>query len=215
MRIRRVALALTSVAAIGLAPTAIVHALAWGHQAGSTNAAPHRDVLLVLGAGVLPDGQPGAYLKARLDLAADLYASGKASVILVSGDNREANYNEPLAMQRYLVRHGVPAGRIVRDPAGFDTYDSCVRAKRIYGVSRLTLVTQGYHLPRAVATCRMVGVDTFGVGDHSAKAASPGQWRYGVVRELPAAWKTMYDVVSRRTPTLGQPDPSVQQALGS
>ncbi|MGJ6979598.1 SanA/YdcF family protein [Aestuariimicrobium soli] len=210
------AVGLTAIAVIALAPAAVVQVAAAGHQHNDVATAPANDVVLVLGAGVRPDGQPSAFLRARLDVAADLVRAGKARVILVSGDNRAQNYNEPKAMKRYLVeQRGIPAGKVVEDFAGFDTYDSCVRAKRIFGVEKLTLVTQDFHLPRAVATCRLVGVDTEGVGDQTAKVISPGTWRYGVVRELPAAWKTLYDVVSRRTPTLGSPESSVKDAINS
>lgn len=216
MSLRRAALGLAALLALGLAPTAVVHLMALGHQHDSVAEAPTRDVVLVLGAGVRPDGQPSAFLRGRLDVAADLVQAGKATVILVSGDNGEKYYNEPKAMKRYLVeQRGIPAKKVVEDFAGFDTYDSCVRAKQIFGVTSLTLVTQDYHLPRAVATCRMVGVDTEGVGDQTAKVISPRTWRYGLVREWPAAWKTAFDVISRRTPTLGQPESGVRDALGS
>jgi len=71
-------------------------------------------------------------------------------------------------MADYLVAHGIPAAKVVRDFAGRDTYDSCARAKRIFGVEHLTVVTQTYHLPRAVATCRALGLDAIGVGTPSA-----------------------------------------------
>ena len=216
LALRRLAGGLTALLAVGLAPTVVVQVVALGHQHNSVADAPTRNVVLVLGAGVRSDGQPSAFLRGRLDVAADLVQAGKAKVILVSGDNGEQYYNEPKAMKRYLVeQRGIPAAKVVEDFAGFDTYDSCVRAKQIFGVTSLTLVTQDYHLPRAVATCRMVGVDTEGVGDQTAKVISPGAWRYGFVREWPAAWKTAYDVLSGRTPTLGDPESGVQDALGS
>ena len=77
-------------------------------------------------------------------------------------------------MRRYLVEAGVPADRVVADHAGFDTYDSCSRAQRVFGVERLTVVTQDYHLPRAVATCRALGLDVVGVGDASFRGTRRG-----------------------------------------
>ena len=91
-------------------------------------------------------------------------------MVLVSGDNMAPEYNEPDAMRGYLIDAGVPAEDVVADYAGFDTYDSCARAKRIFGVSELIMVTQSYHLPRAVATCRALGVDATGVGDDTPAA---------------------------------------------
>lgn len=173
---------------------------------------PERDVALVLGAGVYPSGSPTPYLAARLDLAYELFRQGKVKVLLVSGDNREQNYNEPEAMRRYLVDKGVPSDKIVADFAGLDTYDSCVRAKRIFGVHEVTLVTQGYHLPRAITTCRLVGVDAYGVGDDDRDRN--WTWLYGHIRELGANLKMVRDVVTARDPILGEPEDSVRVALG-
>ena len=93
----------------------------------------------------------------------------------MSGDNGAREYNEPDAMRRYLVDAGVPADKVVADYAGFDTYDSCSRAQRIFGVDRLTVVTQDYHLPRAVATCRALGLDADrGRGRRASAARRPG-----------------------------------------
>ncbi|WP_347405080.1 ElyC/SanA/YdcF family protein [Micromonospora sp. WMMD1082] len=115
---------------------------------------PETPVALVLGTRVQPDGTPAPFLTARLEIARELYAAGKVQAILVSGDNMRHEYNEPEAMQRWLVDRGVPADKIVLDYAGFDTYDSCARAKRIFGVERATMVTQQFHLARAVTVCR-------------------------------------------------------------
>lgn len=174
---------------------------------------PNAPVALVLGAQIYPSGNPSPFLKGRLDIAKRLYDSGKVRAILVSGDNGEKYYNEPDGMRNYLIRNGVPATKVIADYAGFDTYDSCVRAKRIFGVSELIVVTQGYHLPRAITTCRLVGVEATGVGDYSVRSHE-GTWRYGQIRELGANIKMVIDVVSRRTPTLGRYETSVDTALG-
>lgn len=175
-------------------------------------AAPGAPVALVLGAGLNPDGTPSAFLAGRLDVAKALFDTGRARVLLVSGDNRYVSYDEPTAMRDYLVARGVPAERIVRDFAGRDTYDSCARAKRIFGVDRALVVSQAYHLPRAVATCRAVGIDAEGVGDWSAQAFAP-EWSSGELRERLAAVKTVWDLVTRRDPVLGPPETSVSEAL--
>nr|WP_231980508.1 ElyC/SanA/YdcF family protein [Tessaracoccus coleopterorum] len=127
---------------------------------------PRRGVAMVLGAKANP-GSPSAFLAARLDLAVELFEAGKVSAVLVTGDGLSRSNHETAVMRDYLVAAGVPAGRIVEDPAGFDTYDSCVRARDVFGVTELTLVTQDYHVGRAVAICGLVGVDAVGVGDET------------------------------------------------
>lgn len=173
---------------------------------------PEAPVALVLGAQIYPDGTPSPYLKGRLDTAKRLYDAGKVQAILVSGDNGDDHYNEPDGMRRYLIRKGVPASQVIADYAGFDTYDSCVRAKRVFGVDELIVVTQGYHLPRALTTCRLVGLTARGVGDYTTDYGPV--WRYGQFRELGANLKMVIDVVTRRTPTLGRYETSVDDALG-
>ena len=174
---------------------------------------PAAPVALVLGAAVSPDGTPSAFLSARLDLAHRLYTAGKVKVILVSGDNMAPEYNEPDAMRAYLLRAGVPADKVVADYAGFDTYDSCARARRIFNVSDLIVVTQSYHLPRAVATCRRLGVSATGVGDETSRQYSRA-WRNGVVRDQVACVKTVLDLLTARDPILGPQESSVDRALG-
>ncbi|GAB2583978.1 SanA/YdcF family protein [Microlunatus antarcticus] len=190
-----------------------VRATASGHTYADRDLAlvPATPVALVLGAQVYPSGTPSPFLAGRLDLAKRLYDAGLVEVLLVSGDNGAREYNEPDAMRRYLVDAGVPADKVVADYAGFDTYDSCSRAQRIFGVDRLTVVTQDYHLPRAVATCRALGLDAVGVGDESFRGTEA--WRRGTFRDQVACVKTVLDVVSRRDPVLGARETSVDRAL--
>jgi vancomycin permeability regulator SanA len=190
-----------------------VRATAAGHTYGGDDltGVPATPVALVLGAQVYPSGTPSAFLAGRLDLAKRLYDAGLVRVILVSGDNMAREYNEPDAMRAYLLDAGVPADKVVADYAGFDTYDSCSRAQRIFGVERLTVVTQGYHLPRAVATCRALGLDAVGVGDESVRGSEA--WRRGALRDQVACVKTVLDVVTRRDPVLGERETSVERAL--
>ena len=195
-----------------LGPWTLAAALSYGKVHDVADTEP-RDVAIVLGAQVLPSGTPSAYLRGRLDVAADLYRSGKAKVILVSGDNRETHYNEPKVMKTYLVSKGVPAARIVEDFAGLGTYDTCVRARRIFGVDRAIMVTQDYHEIRTVATCRMTGLDAVGVPDRTQPRDNV--WWYGWGREFGSRLKMIWDVVSRREPTLGQTDNGVHKALNS
>ncbi len=173
---------------------------------------PSAPVALVLGAQVYPNGTPSPFLAGRLDLGKQLFDAGKVEVIVVSGDNMAPEYNEPDAMRNYLINAGVPADKVIADYAGFDTYDSCARAKRIFGIHKLIMVTQEYHLPRAVATCRALGVDTVGVGDTSVKRCG-GAWTEGWIRDQVACVKTVIDLVTRRDPVLGNRETSVDEAL--
>lgn len=175
---------------------------------------PPAPVALALGAQVYPNGTPSAFLAARLDLAKRLLDQGTVSVIVVSGDHAAAEYNEPLAMQTYLLQRGVPADRVICDDAGFDTYDSCYRARAIFGIQQMIIVTQSYHLPRAVATARLLGIDASGVGDDTVRAARRS-WRKGWIRDQLACVKTMIDLAARRKPMLGPPDSGVRDALAS
>ncbi len=167
-------------------------------------------VAVVFGAGVRSDGSPSTYLRYRLDAARALYEAGTVSVVLVSGDNGQASYDEPTAMAGWLVDHGVPRDRVVLDYAGFDTHDTCVRAVEVFGVTEAVLVTQDYHLPRAMYLCREAGMDVQGVG----VAAEGGPRVSYYARELPASWKAWWDATTNRRPVFpGPPETSVAEAL--
>ncbi|MER6612365.1 SanA/YdcF family protein [Streptomyces xantholiticus] len=194
---------------LGLVPATWMHAVADSRVRTVANA-PARDVAVVFGAG-LWQGRPSPYLAHRLDAAAELYRTGKARVVLVTGDNSRVEYDEPDAMRAYLTERGVPDDRIVSDYAGFDTWDSCVRAKKIFGVERALLVSQGFHIRRAVALCRSAGVDSYGVGVAEPHDAT---WYYGGVREMFAAGKASLDAALRPDPRfLGAQERGVREAL--
>ena len=210
-RVRRVVVLVLIVVLLG--PLLIAFGGSWGrmYEVGDV---PAQDVAIVFGAGLQPDGSPSAYLAARLDLAMELYRAGKVRVLLVSGSNPEKSYNEPAAMRTYLVAHGIPEDKVVADYAGADTYGTCVRAIRIFGVSKAILVSQGYHLPRAITTCRLVGVDAVGVGDQTVREQWDDLWQKFSLREIPAYYKMAWDVTTHRSPILGPPESSVREALG-
>ncbi|MER7718657.1 ElyC/SanA/YdcF family protein [Streptomyces flaveolus] len=181
-----------------------------GDRLRTTADVPRAEVAVVFGAG-LWDGEPSPYLAHRLDAAAELYRAGRIEVVLVTGDNSREEYDEPDAMRAYLVRHGVPDGRIVSDYAGFDTWDSCVRAKKIFGVDRAVLISQGFHIRRAVALCQEAGVASYGVG---VDAKHDVTWYYGGAREVLAAGKAALDAVFEPDPRfLGPREPGVAEAL--
>lgn len=173
---------------------------------------PHTQVAVVFGAG-LWDGEPSPYLAHRLDMAAELYRAGRVDVLLVTGDNSRKEYDEPSAMRSYLTRHGVPAGRVVSDYAGFDTWDSCTRARRIFGVDRAVLVSQEFHIRRAVALCRAAGITAYGVGVTDTHDIT---WYYGATREILAAGKAALDAAWQPDPRfLGPREKGIARALAS
>ena len=121
------------------------------------------DCILVLGASVLPNGEPSAILRDRLDVGVELYEQGVAPKILVSGDNGDDSYNEVAAMKAYLVAQGIPSEDVFCDHCGFKTYDSMWRAHNIFGVERVVVVTQTYHEYRALYNAQGVGMQAWGV----------------------------------------------------
>jgi vancomycin permeability regulator SanA len=189
-----------------------VRAEAFGHVYDESSVPP-APVAIVLGAEVYPGGEPSPFLSARLDIAKRLLDAGKVRAILVSGDHGRWEYDEPGSMQVYLVARGVPASQVVLDYAGFDTYDSCARAKRIFGVRKAIVVTQSYHIDRAVTLCRSQGIDAAGVGDDTVRIYT-GPWAHSYVREQGAILKAGYDTISHRDPIfLGRHEPGVDAAL--
>ncbi|MBU3067630.1 YdcF family protein [Nocardia sp. NEAU-G5] len=179
----------------------------------STATVPSSDVALVLGAEIYPDGRPSPYVAARLDLGADLLRAGKVKALLLSGDYGHRDYDEPDAMRKYLVGKGVPADKLAVDYAGFDTYDSCSRAYRIFGVRRAIVVTQDFSVPRTVALCRSVGLETTAVGDHTQ--AHNLTYDKCWVRDQLAATKAIYSIVVQPDPILGRQETTVRDAMAA
>ena len=124
---------------------------------------PTQAPVLILGAAVTSSRKPTDVLEARLETALRLYRARKVKWFLVSGDNRAANYNEPMAMKRWLVAHGVPLVHIVSDYAGRRTHDSLKRAHSVFGIQRVVVVTSDFHLPRALFIARHLGMAAWGV----------------------------------------------------
>jgi vancomycin permeability regulator SanA len=206
---RRLVQAVAAVCVLALLPATWLR-VTTDDRLRTTADVPRTDVAVVFGAG-LWDGEPSPYLAHRLDAAAELYRAGRIEVVLVTGDNSREEYDEPDAMRAYLTRHGVPDARIVSDYAGFDTWDSCVRAKKIFGVDRAVLISQGFHIRRAVALCRTAGVTSYGVGVDDRHDVT---WYYGGVREIFAAGKAALDAALRPDPRfLGPREPGVERAL--
>jgi vancomycin permeability regulator SanA len=195
------------------APITAVHAYASSYQRTAASV-PYEPVAVVFGAAE-HGGYPTPYLARRLDVALDLYRRGKVSVILATGAS-SPGYDEPTAMRKYLMEHGVPASRIVRDFKGLDTWDSCARAKQIFGVEHATLVTQDFHLPRALTLCHSAGIDAYGVADTDAGAASESELLHDSGREILAGFKALGQAVFKPDPRfLGKKETGVADALAA
>jgi SanA protein len=166
----------------------------------------HR-VAIVFGAGLWRNGNPTPVLIDRVTTAADLYFAGKVEKLLVSGDNRFVDYNEPEAMRQLALSLGVPSEAIVRDYAGRRTYDTCYRAKAIFGVEDAILVTQAFHMPRALYLCNQLGVDSVGVTS-DLRTYRKSAVLYWNIRELVATTAALWDVhISHPIPVLGNQEP--------
>lgn len=170
------------------------------------NASP-KPVAIVFGAGLRRDGSPTAILRDRVETAVRLYNAGKVQKILMSGDNRFIEYNEPGSMKEYALSLGVPEGDIALDYAGRRTYDTCYRARDVFLLQSAILVTQEFHLPRAVYTCKLLGMDIEGVPatGRSYRQSSLFFWS---LREIPATLISLWENnVSHPIPVLGEPEP--------
>jgi len=168
---------------------------------------PKASVAIVFGAGLNYDGTPTAVLRDRVSTAADLYFNGKVQKILMTGDNRFLDYNEPGGMYEYAVELGVPEEDIVLDYGGRRTYDSCYRASAIFGVTDAILVTQRYHLPRALFLCSQLDINSTGVV--AEKLPYPRRslliWK---TREIAATLVSLRDGwLKPLPPVLGDPEP--------
>lgn len=169
--------------------------------------APSSRVALVLGARVYPNGRLSAMLADRVDTAVALYQAGKVNKLLMSGDNSHADYNEPGAMMAYAIQRGVPAEDIQPDYGGRRTYDSCYRARQIFYVEEAIVVTQAFHLPRALFLCDNLGIRVEGV-IADRRVYSPRSLTWSETREKPALVAALFDVIRRAPPpVMGEPIP--------
>ena len=179
-----------------------VHARASGRIYTDIGSVPLAPVALVLGAGLWADGSPTPALRDRVATAVDLYRAGKVKKLLMTGDNRRADYNEPAAMRTIALQLGVPAEDIVLDYAGRRTYDSCYRAKEIFEVKQVIVVTQRFHLDRSLFLCDAMGISSVGVVADRRVYQSLPWWKLREVLATIAAW---WDVnVRHPVPVLGE-----------
>lgn len=151
---------------------------------------PTRRVAVVFGAGVR-NGYPTAMLYDRVAAAVDLYRAGRVDVLLMSGDRRHETYDEPAAMRRTALQLGVRDEDILIDEAGRSTYDTCLRARSVFGLAEATLVTQRFHLDRALMLCRGMGIDAVGYAADRRPYRSIGWSQF---REIPATLNAMIEL---------------------
>lgn len=156
------------------------------------------DCIMVLGCGVDDEGNPRLLLRDRLDCGVALYQNGEAPKLLMSGDHGRVTYDEVNAMRSYAMEFGVPSSDIFMDHAGFSTYESMYRARDVFDVDRLIIVTQEYHLYRAVYIARSLGLDAWGV------ACDPGEYHGQIwldLREILARNKDFFYCIFQPEPT--------------
>ncbi len=163
---------------------------------------PSEPVAIVFGAGITPNRNLTPMLADRVKTAVNLYRLGAVSHVLMTGDGSRLGHDEVNPMRKYAEASGVAAKDIVMDYAGFSTYESCYRARVIFGVQRAVLVTQNFHLPRALYICRTLGIDAVGVGTSDWGVYSTQTMTLYTAREALAILKALWQVhITRPQPT--------------
>lgn len=172
---------------------------------------PKAYTAIVLGAAILKNGTLSTIFKDRVDIAIDLYKEGYVETILVAGDDGTNNYNEVNPARDYLLIHGIPSEAIFLDHAGFDTYSSMYRARDIFLVKDAIVVTQSFHLPRAVFIARRLGIQAYGI------PSDQHTYRFkNNIRETLANVKALLNVMYNRKPKyLGEEIPITGSSVDS
>ena len=195
-------------AAVPLGISAFVCLSSAGRILPAEEAALSADCILVLGAGVWGEGEnarPSHMLTDRLETALSLYDSGASTKLLMSGDHGRAEYDEVNVMKDYAVERGVPSENVFMDHAGFSTYESLYRARDVFRAKRIVIVTQEYHLYRALYVARALGLEAYGV---SADLRSYRGQGYYDLREILARDKDFLMAIFQPAPTyLGEAIP--------
>ena len=156
------------------------------------------DCIIVLGCQVKSDGTPSHMLEDRLKRGVALYEAGAAPKILMSGDHGTKDYDEVNAMKKYAMDAGLPTADVFMDHAGFSTYESMYRAKEVFKAEKIVIVTQGYHLPRAIKCAEALGLEAYGV--HS-DLRNYGKDLYNNTREFLARVKDFFYCIIKPEPT--------------
>ena len=158
---------------------------------------PQAKTAIVLGASVYSDGQLSPILQDRVDSAIDLFENDKVEEILISGDHGSDNYNEVDAIANYLTKHGVPKNKLILDHAGFDTYDSMYRASKVFKITDAIVITQAFHLPRAIFIAKHLNLDYHGF---QAKEREFKIETKIMKREKLANYKALFEVIFKTKP---------------
>ncbi len=190
---------------VGLARIAMI--ISAKERTFDISSVPSAQVAIVPGAGITADDRPTLALRDRIDGAIVLYRAGKVQKILMSGDNSSIYYNEPGVMTNYAIQQGIPESDIVQDFAGRRTYDTCYRAKEIFGLETVIITTQQYHLPRMVFLCDQLGLNTYGIPVEQSDYL-PNRYLFWKMREVLATLAAYIDIYSLKPePILGSPEP--------
>jgi SanA protein len=203
-------LSLFTLALFSLAITRVYSEEYAKHLIFTSDTVPTFPVAIIFGAWVEPTGHPSAVLEDRVKTGANLYKAGKVKALLLTGDNHITSYNEPEAMRQYALTLGIPDSALVLDYAGFRTYDSCYRAHAIFKVDQAILVTQAFHLDRALLTCNSLGIASVGVAADAVRPEGYDQTNLlmSEVREFPSTAFALIDLISGKKPYyLGEPLP--------
>ncbi len=173
----------------------IVQIESWQYIASTSNELPKTYTAIVLGAGLLQNEKLSPIFKDRVDIAIGLYRKGKVETILVAGDDGSITYNEVNPARDYLLTQGIPSEVIFLDHAGFDTYSSMYRARDIFLVKDAIIVTQSFHLPRAIFIARRLGIHAYGLPADQHTYLFKNN-----VREVLADVKAVFNIMYNRTP---------------
>lgn len=172
---------------------------------------PKNSFAIVYGAAIFRNGRLSTVLRDRMETAIHLYESGKVDRILVSGESRPTGYSEPIAMFNYAVQRGIPEEHLEMDHGGYRTYDTCYRARQEFEVDAAILVTQAFHLPRALYTCEKLGIDAVGVAADQRHYRAE---RWYEMRETAATLVALWDSLRLRPPAvLGFAPPEIAPGI--
>jgi SanA protein len=185
---------------MGLLPKYILEYV-YQDQIHEIEGAPSGRVAIVFGAGLYRNGRPSPVLVDRVTAAVRLYQDGKVDALLMTGATRSPNYNEPAAMRQLALDMGVPAEAILVDEQGVRTFESCRRARESFGIQQALLVSQRYHLPRALVLCQAMGMQVEAVSSDLRFYRGYPFWE---IREIPATLRALWDILSNSS-DVGQP----------
>jgi len=163
---------------------------------------PHNKIGLLLGTSKHLGDRINLYYQYRIDACVELYNNGKIDYVLISGDNGTVQYNEPETMRKDLIAKGIPKNKIVLDYAGFRTLDSVVRCKKVFGETKVTIISQRFHNERALFIAKVYGIEAYG---YNAKEVGGNYITYTDIREVFARVKLMIDIfIGKRPKYLGE-----------